>query len=207
MGAYAPTPIVTDEELFTLKTEVVDKTLEALRNLETPYVGILSFDFKVNKEGIYLLQYRAGFSANDAQVILPLCDEDLYDLLSATARANLSRYEQGIKQYLGSALSLNLVSNSEIEHKEVDFAQINSVTCKDDNLEAMSEVLGAVPLVFHEETQKIGDKYLSKGSRIVSPTAVAENLVDAQVLAYKLAEKINFPGKHYRKDIGDKGML
>ena len=71
----------------------------------------------------------------------------------------------------------------------------------------VEQVLRAKPFIFHGDTKRLGSEYVTGGGKELCATAVAESLVDAQVLAYKVADKINFEGKIYRKDIGDKGLV
>lgn len=213
MGAYAPAPIVSSEVMQKIRYKVIDPTLNGLRMEGRPYTGILSFDLIIDKDGEpKLIEYNSCFGDPETQVILPLFDEDLYDVCLASAREDLSPFQEGFHKFLGSALCVTLAVDgypSKVEKgKVIDFSALNA---RDDSLSGspgeLEQVLKAKSLIFHNATKKIGDDFLSDGGRVISATAVAENLVDAQVLAYKLAEKIDFDGKYYRRDIGDAGMV
>jgi phosphoribosylamine--glycine ligase len=56
--------------------------------------------------------------------------------------------------------------------------------------------------VFHAGTKFVGDLLVTSGGRVLGVTAVGDSLEEALALAYRAAEKIQFNGMHYRKDIG-----
>ena len=76
------------------------------------------------------------------------------------------------------------------------------------NPQTLEAILRAKGIIFHAGTARDADgRLVSNGGRVLGVTALADSLLDAQVLAYKLCERIDFEGKYYRKDIGDKGMV
>jgi len=60
--------------------------------------------------------------------------------------------------------------------------------------------------VFHAGTKKIDGKILSNGGRVLGITALGDSLDSAITNAYAASEKISWPHKYYRKDIGKKGL-
>ena len=52
----------------------------------------------------------------------------------------------------------------------------------------------------------IDEKIITNGGRVLNVVGKGDNLKDAILKAYKLADKINFEGKFFRKDIGKKGL-
>ncbi len=213
MGAYAPNPVISTALMQKIRYSIIDPTVNGMRMEGKPYMGALSFNLIIDKnDDVKLVDYKSSFTDPETQVVLPLFDEDLAEVCLASAKEDLSAYQEGFHKFLGSALCVNLVSAGYPENCEkgklIDFSHLNE---KDPSLTGapgeLEQVLKAKSLIFHGATRKIGDAFMSDGGRVISATAVAENLVDAQVLAYKLAEKIDFDGKHYRRDIGDSGMV
>jgi phosphoribosylamine---glycine ligase len=208
-GAYAPTPILTDALMYQIRTFIIDPTLKAMQNLARPYSGLLAFDIVLDlNEGMKpkLLQYRSCLADSDAQVILPLLDEDLYELLSASARSDLSFYKDGLHKFLGSALAVNIVASDRTEESS-HFHSINVMDSINLEIEKINGSLKGIPLVFY------GTRNIERASKklgqaeVFGATAVAESLLDAQILAYKLADSISLPSKAYERDIGDHGMI
>ena len=60
--------------------------------------------------------------------------------------------------------------------------------------------------VFHAGTQKVDDRYITKGGRVLNVTARGETLQEAQDKAYQICEKIHWEDSFYRKDIGYKAL-
>ena len=60
--------------------------------------------------------------------------------------------------------------------------------------------------VFHAGTKKLDGKILTNGGRVLGVTALGDSLESAITNAYAVAEKITWPHKYFRKDIGQKGL-
>ena len=60
--------------------------------------------------------------------------------------------------------------------------------------------------VFHAGTQKVDDRYITKGGRVLNVTARGETLQEAQDKAYQICKKIHWEDSFYRKDIGYKAL-
>jgi len=60
--------------------------------------------------------------------------------------------------------------------------------------------------VFHAGTRKQDGKILTTGGRVLGVTAIGDTLESAIANAYAAVDKISWPHKYYRKDIGKKGL-
>lgn len=60
--------------------------------------------------------------------------------------------------------------------------------------------------MFHSGVRKVSDQYLSNGGRVLSVTALGQDLKDAIDKVYKNVSKLSFDGAYYRTDIGKKGL-
>ena len=56
--------------------------------------------------------------------------------------------------------------------------------------------------VFHAGTQRVGDKLVTQGGRVLCVTAKGATLQAAQARAYQRVKQIDWPGAFYRRDIG-----
>ena len=208
-GAYAPTPILNDSLMYQIRTQIIDPVMEALKESGRPYTGLLAFDVALDlKEGMRpkLLQFRTNLADSDAQVVLPLLDEDVFELFTASAKSDLSFYKGGLHKFLGSALTVNIVAGDRTE-ASTSIHSVELLENLNNELEKLQGTLNGIPLVFY------GTRTIEKASRklgqaeIFGATAVAESLLDAQILAYKLADSISVPSKSFERDIGDHGMI
>ncbi len=208
-GAYAPTPILNDQIMFKIRKEIIDPTMKALKEEGIEYCGALAFDIVLDQHDTMkpkLIQYRCSLTDSDAQVTLPLLDEDLYEVLTSSANANLGYYKDGFHKFLGSALAINIFTEQMSTDLESETG-LNIIDTFNQQLEDFQGVIKGIPLIFY------GTKAIEKSSRkiaetkVIGATAIAENLVDAQFLAYKLADSIQVPAKNFARDIGDQGMI
>ena len=56
--------------------------------------------------------------------------------------------------------------------------------------------------MFHAGTKNSNNRILTNGGRVLSITSFGKDIDEALNKSFKNAEKINFEGKYYRKDIG-----
>ena len=205
-GAYAPTPVRTTELMKEIRATILDPSIKALAEDGCAYTGILAFDIVLDERDHNkpkLIKYRTCLADSDAQVILPLLDEDLFELITASASEDLGFYKEGLHKYLGSALAVNVIAADAVLGFGQNLAAIDAMRSEQKNLE---ENFSGLPLLFY------GLAAANNGSQgnqteVFGATAVAENLLDAQILAYKLADKISLPSKYFETNIGDAGMI
>lgn len=199
LGAYAPTPIISDSLMQEIRLEIIDPVVDCLKSLNRNYTGMMAFDIVLDSNDALkakLIQVRTTIADSDAQVVFPLLDEDLFDIAMATAKADLSSFKDGFHKYAGSALAVNITAN---EGVDTDLINTNDLVKNlDSELEKFQGTLNGIPLIFYGKKPQ---------SQVFGATGVAETLVDAQILAYKLAESIEIPSKTYEKNIGDHGMI
>ena len=204
-GAFAPTPILGEDLMAEIRFKIIDPTINALAKLGRPYSGLLSFDLVLDANDNNkpkLLQYRTNLLDSDAQVILPLLDEELFEIFMAAAKEDLSFYKDGFHKFMGSALAVNVVSSDKTEDYITPIHSLELLESIDHQLENYQTILSGMPLMFYG-TKNLKQNY----AEIFGATAVAETLVDAQILAYKLADALQLPSKTYVRNIGDQGML
>jgi phosphoribosylamine--glycine ligase len=57
-------------------------------------------------------------------------------------------------------------------------------------------------LLFHAATKQVGNNMITNGGRVLAITSLADDLQTALKSSKANAEKIQYEGKYYRKDIG-----
>lgn len=204
-GAFAPTAVLSDELMAKVRFEIIDPTMEALQDEGREYSGMLCFDIVLDKNDNNkpkLIQYRTNLLDSDSQVTLPLLDEEIYEILSSAARKDLGFYKDGFHKFVGSALAVNVVSSDKTEDYITSIHSMELLENINHELENYQTALSGIPLMFY------GTKMLKQNyAEVFGATAVAETLVDAQILAYKLADSLQLPSKTYDRNIGDHGLI
>lgn len=194
MGAYAPAPIVTTEMAETVMEQVFIPTLEGMKQEGRAFRGVLYAGLMLTASGPKVLEFNVRFGDPETQVILPLLESDLLELLEACLEGNLDKINLRWKQ--GSALCVVLASGGypgSYQKGEEIFGLEKLASEKD-------------VVAFHAGTSRKDSKVVTSGGRVLGITAWGENIQAAKDKAYLALEKINFEKMHYRKDIGAKAL-
>ncbi|MGL1934694.1 MAG: phosphoribosylamine--glycine ligase [Fibrobacterales bacterium] len=193
MGAYSPAPIVTEELLAEVKETIIEPTLYGMVTEGCPYVGVLYVGIMVTPQGPKVVEYNVRFGDPEAQVILPLYDGDLLELLHAVTCGNVSDIE--VKENKGSAAVIVLASGGYPGGYE-----------KGKVIQGLDLVRDETMYCIHAGTKQVGDDIVSAGGRVLGMMGKGDTLKEAIDRAYEGASKVSFDDVFYRKDIGQKGL-
>lgn len=189
MGAYAPAPVMTPE----LKQKTIDTILrpivDALAKEGRPYSGCLYAGLMIKGDSVKVVEFNARFGDPETQVVLPLLDGDLAQIMVACAKGTLT--PDMVKWSDKSAVCVVMASGG----YPVSYKKGIPITGLKD-ADAMEDVA-----VFHAGTKQEDGKILTSGGRVLGVTAMADSILAAQQKAYDAVEKIHFAGEHYRQDI------
>ncbi|HSB84134.1 MAG TPA: phosphoribosylamine--glycine ligase [Nitrosarchaeum sp.] len=193
MGAYSPTPIIDDVLAKKIQNKIIDKTIQSLKSEGIVFKGFLYAGVMIRNNEPYVLEYNARMGDPECQPITMRMDFDLYDYLVASVNGTLSLLPKPLwkKQ---SAVCVVLASEGYPE----SFPKDEEITGFD--------LIPKNAMVFHAGTKKQDGKILSNGGRVLGVTALGDTLISAISNAYAAAEKISWPHKYCRKDIGKKGL-
>ena len=193
MGAVSPAPSLDDEEAAKLVERIHVPVLAELARRGTPFVGVLYAGLMMTDEGPRVLEFNCRFGDPETQAVLPRLEGDLLEPLARAAGGDLAGAAVAASSRV--AVTVVLASAGYPESPETGTA-IRGV--------ADAEAAGA--LVFHAGTALREGLLTSAGGRVLNVTAVAPSTAEARERAYEAVERIHFPGAHYRRDIGLKGV-
>jgi phosphoribosylamine--glycine ligase len=193
MGAYSPTPIIDDFLAKKIQEKVINKTIQSMKNEGAEFRGFLYAGIMIKDGEPYVLEYNVRMGDPECQPIIMRMDFDLYDYLLAASEGRLSELPPPSwkKQ---SAVCVVLASEGYPESypKDEEIAGLDSVS---ENVK-----------VFHAGTKNQDGKILTNGGRVLGITALGDTLESAIANAYTAIEKISWPHKYCRTDIGKKGL-
>jgi len=193
MGAYSPTPVIDETLAKKIQEKVIDKTIQAMKNEGITFKGFLYAGIMIKDNKPYVLEYNVRMGDPECQPITMRMDFDLYDYLVASSEGRLFELPSPSwkKQ---SAVCVVLASEGYPESypKNEEISGLDSIPENS--------------YVFHAGTKKQDEKILTNGGRVLGVTALGDTLESAIANAYAAAEKISWPHKYYRKDIGKKGL-
>jgi phosphoribosylamine--glycine ligase len=195
MGAYAPAPVLTEGQMKRVVDEIVVPTLVGMTAAGTPYQGVLYCGLMMTEEGPKVVEYNCRLGDPEAQVVLPLLSGDAVDLFSALAAGRFGDLPLHVSG--GAAACVVLASDGYPTDYETGFP-IEGI----EEAEAEPDVT-----VFHAGTARDeSGQLVTAGGRVLGVTARGEDLEAALEKAYHAADRIQFEGKTYRRDIGRKGL-
>ena len=194
MGAYAPAPAVDDALLGRVEREVLRPVLEALADGGSPYRGVLYIGLMLTAEGPKVIEFNARFGDPEAQVLIPLVDEDLLPWLDAVAAGTLP---DGPLAFSDDACTCVVMASGGYPGAYRTGEPIEGL--------ADAEALEGV-MVFHAGTAEQDGVTVTAGGRVLGVTARAETLEASISRAYDAVDRIHFADAHFRRDIGARAL-
>ena len=194
MGAYAPAPLITDELDIRIRREIIEPTLSGMQEEGVPYRGVLYIGLMICNGDPYVIEYNVRFGDPECQVLMMLMESDLSPYLEACVNGTLKELPAP-NFYEGSAITVCMCSGGYPEKYGKGFP-----------IEGLDKINDPDVQVFHAGTQKVDDRYITKGGRVLNVTARGETLQEARDKAYQICEKIHWEDSFYRKDIGYKAL-
>jgi phosphoribosylamine--glycine ligase len=194
MGAYAPAPSVTPALLAEVSRRIFQPLLATLQKRGIDYRGVLYGGLMLTSHGPKVLEFNCRFGDPETEVLIPLLETPLLDLLLATVERRLAGFD--LKVRAASALTVVLAAAGYPE-KPVTGKVIRGLDTPVPD--------GAV--VFHAGTRLLPDGSIaSSGGRVLAVTGTGPTLQAARDLAYQTLSAIDFEGAHYRRDIGHRAL-
>lgn len=194
MGAYCPCPIVTADELEFARKEILERAVAGFRSLNVSYCGVLYAGLMLTPQGPRTLEFNCRFGDPETQVILPLLETDLYDVVLACCTNQLNQINLAWKPSL-SAVGVVLAS--------AGYPETSTKGCEISGV----DVTKANQIVFHSGTAlNASGNYATNGGRVLINVALGNDLRIAAAEATKGAESIHFEGVQYRTDIAQKAF-
>ena len=192
MGAYAPAPIATPELMARVQTEVLERTITALQARGIDYRGILYAGLMISPDGDFrVLEFNCRFGDPETQVILPMLETPLEDLILACIEQRLGDMPP-IAWKQGAAATVVAAAGG----YPGEYAKGQVIT----GFEA-AQTAGAT--VFHAGTRlNAAQEVVTDGGRVLNVTGLGEDFQEALAQAYAGIEHIQFDQMYYRRDIG-----
>lgn len=191
MGAYSPVPLVTPELIQRIEQEILHPTLKALNRKNIDYRGVLYAGLMITPAGDpKVIEFNCRFGDPETQVVLPLLDTPLEQILLACVEQKLEQ-QPSFKWKAGSAVCVVVASGGYPDAYE-----------KGKAIAGTQEATQKGAIVFHAGTKLQKKQILTDGGRVLGITAFGDNFAQAIASAYDAVKSIQFEGMYYRRDIG-----
>lgn len=190
MGAFSPSKIYDAAIAERTYRDIIIPTMNALNAENKKFKGVIYFGLIISEDGaIRVLEYNARFGDPETQVVLPLLETDLFDIMNAIIDEKLDEID--IVWSDKSAVCVMATSGGYPLEYQKGY-KINIGKLEEDII------------LFHSGTKKVDADFRTAGGRVIGVTAISDSLDESRKKVYRNISKISFEGMHYRKDIGVK---
>lgn len=191
MGTVAPNPYYTEQIADECMKTIFMPTIQAMEKENRTFKGCLYFGLMLTEKGPKVIEYNCRFGDPETQVVLPLLESDLFDIMEHIAKGTLDKAE--VRFSKKSACCVIVASGG----YPTSYQSGYEMTLPEPGEDEMIYIAGA---------KEQDGKLYTAGGRVLGATAVADDLENAIKKAYALTKQISFTDAHYRKDIGQRAL-
>lgn len=196
MGTIAPNPYYTEEIAEECMKNIFVPTIRAMQSEGRPFKGCLYFGLMLTSEGAKVVEYNCRFGDPETQVVLPLLETDLVDIIEAIYEERLDGLDI---MWSGKACACVVMASGGYPEKYETGKEISG-------LNENGQLPDGSAFVYHAGTKLDGGKFLTSGGRVLGVTAIGNDLKSALDTAYKAVGEISFDKAHSRRDIGQRAL-
>lgn len=185
MGAVSPVPFNDDVFKQKIHDRIITPTLEGLKKDNLDFVGFVFIGLIRVGDDPFVIEYNVRMGDPETQVVLPRIENDLLELLTATAEKRLNEVTLHISNQ--AAATVVAVSGGYPE-----------------SYEKGKEITG-IPsdaLIFHAGTTTTNKQLVTSGGRVLASTGFGKDFQEALINAYSNLTNVAFEGMYFRKDLG-----
>jgi len=194
MGAYSPAPVVNEDMMKTVSSQVFQPIINKMKQKGIPYKGILYAGLMITESGLQVLEFNVRFGDPETQVILPRLKTDLIDIMESSIDEKLNK--TSIEWIDKTAVCVVMASGG----YPGSYKKGKKIT----GIKQAEELQDVI--VFHAGTSLEDEDILTSGGRVLGITGLGANIEQAIDKAYKAVGEIHFDKMYFRKDIADKAL-
>ena len=194
MGAYSPSPLITDALSQTIMSRIVTPTIDGMRRRGSPFRGILFAGLMITESGPKLIEFNVRFGDPEAEVVLPRFRGDLLRWLWEASVGSLPRERPPFSPQHALAVVLAAKGYPGTPQRGDEIRDIERAAGRD----------GVV--LFHAGTRRVEQRIVADGGRVLVVAGMASTLAMARDQAYSAVALIDWPSGFYRRDIGARAL-
>jgi len=191
MGAISPVKGVSKELLKKIDIKIIRPVLMALEKEGYPFKGCLYAGLMIDNGEPKVIEFNCRFGDPETQVILPLLETDLYDILESSASGDMSNIKISFKDKSCCCVTVCSRGYPGKYKKGFEISGLDNINEED-------------VFLFHAGTVKKDEKVISNGGRVFNISALGNTTQDARNKVYRALERVKFENMFFRKDIGYK---
>jgi phosphoribosylamine--glycine ligase len=188
MGSYSPPGFFSAGMTGKVTEDILLPVVKAMAKEGMPYKGVLYAGLMIVDEEPVVLELNARFGDPETQVILPLLETDLVDILLAVIQGKL---DQLTVEWNSEACVGVVMSSGGYPGGYKTGFPIQGIDNVDKDV-----------LVFHAGTKLGNDGIIyTDGGRVLTIAGTGKDMAEAREQVYRNIPNIYFEGCYYRKDI------
>ena len=190
MGAYSPSPLLTEEIENKIKNKIIKPTLVAMKEMGHPYEGILYAGLMIVKDEPFLIEYNIRMGDPECQALMIRLESDLLEIILSILEKKINNVT--INWSKKKSITIVLCSKGyPLKHSNNKLIP---------NLNKINENENCI--LFHAGTYSKDGKIFSNGGRVLNATSKGDTLVLARNDSIKIIKDIDWKDGFYRNDIG-----
>jgi len=190
MGAYSPAPVMTGEITRRTMDEIVLPTVRAMKQMGSPFRGVLFAGLMITAQGPKLIEYNVRFGDPECQTLMLRLRSDLVPALIAARDGQLKNFD--LRWGDEAALVVVMATNG----YPGSYGKGSVIA----GLDAAGALEGVE--IFHAGTKADDGRITANGGRVLGVAATGKSVAEAQQRAYAAVDRIDWPGGFCRRDIG-----
>ena len=194
MGAFAPSPLWSDELSVLCMDTIVQPVLDGLRAEGTEYRGLLYVGLMLTADGPRVIEFNVRFGDPEAQVVIPMIETDLAPVLLSAASGDLD----------GTAWRVTRDPHVGVVVASGGYPSAHTTGFPIDGLDAVASMPDVT--VFHAGTARRDGVVVTNGGRVLTVVARGATFRSAIDRAYGAVRCLSFSAMHFRTDIGQKAL-
>jgi phosphoribosylamine--glycine ligase len=188
MGAISPVPFANDVFMQKVIDNIIEPTVQGLKNENIKYVGFIFVGLiKVDEEPM-VIEYNCRMGDPETEAVLPRIETDFVELMVATAKGELHNIDLKISDKTTATVMIVSAGYPSDYEKGKVMTGFENVTDS---------------LLFHAGTSlNSNNEIVTNGGRVLAITSFGDSVNEAVNISLANANKINYDGKYFRRDIG-----
>jgi phosphoribosylamine--glycine ligase len=188
MGVYSPSPLLTRDLNKRIENEIIFPTINGLLKDKIDYKGVLYVGLFITKDGPKVCEFNVRLGDPETQIVLMRLKTPLTEIFEAVRNEKLDTMNIEWSDEVSGGVVLAAPGYPSKYKKGIKINNIEKTS--EDNI-----------TVFHAGTTKKDNQICSNGGRVLNLVGVGSSFAEVFSRVYSAAEKVDFPGVQYRKDI------